>query len=136
MSKYEISVLNTSQNLNGRIYSKEILQKIDEQLKSPNSSCRVVQREYNEDDTISPKLEKIIGVVEDSAVDGDELKITVKFLPSWPESKSLAEMNVKDGTSVIRPAGIGSVSPDGKVNEDYQLSYFAMVKKENDSFET
>jgi len=116
-------------NLNGRIYPKELLYKIADQIN--NGQPLYGEFGYPDKYDAVVNLSNASHVITKAYVDGDSLKAEVSILETFKGVELKKELD----KNVFRPRGIGTVDENGIMNDDYQLITFDAIKTEDDAFD-
>lgn len=146
-----ILAIANKENLNGRVYSPEVLQDMVKQFENnkpmfgelgmpseslvslKNASHKITSMRI-ERSRIPRKKKKLLkkkGLYENwKNNNGRILFGTIELLDT--EAGKLAKKMFEDKTAVVRPRGIGNVN-DGKV-QDYSLISFDIINKDDDAF--
>ena len=111
-------------NKNGRTYKKETLEREINKLSESVGKC--LWGELNHPQSPDINLERAAILIESLKWDGDNVIGRAKVLKT-PMGR-IAETLIKEGATGISSRGLGTVDPDGYVNNDsYQLLTFDLV---------
>lgn len=106
-------------NHNGRIYPKEVIQRMIENI--DERRCFLAAEVTN-----SPEIniERVCGRIKNLAIEEDCLVGDVELLHSLPACDPNFDALLKNYSIAVRPSGLGTISADGTIGSDYTLNYF------------
>lgn len=109
----------TEPNKNGRIYTKETVEKIVESVNDTNLPYFITEPCLEFDPNNCPNLDKAIGIVKSATLQDDnrvdfECKVN-------DETLKLLENGIK-----VVPNGVGDINPETKEVTDYGLKFFSI----------
>lgn len=119
--------------VNNRIYPREGVEKaIKEYTKKYVDHNHAMVYYGLGDNHVEPSLSNVCGLVESIILDGDEVKIELRYLDTLA-GKVVKELHKDDITWT--PVGIGKLKVDireggGYIIEDYELNHIAVIPKE------
>lgn len=147
----EALVIANKENLNGRVYSPEVLQYMKKQFESNKPMFGELGMPSESIVSLKNASHKITSMrIERSRLPRKKKKILKKqgLYQKWKnnngrilfgtielsdtEAGKLAKKMFEDKTAVVRPRGIGNVN-NGKV-QDYSLISFDIINKDDDAF--
>lgn len=109
-------------NANGRIYPKEIVKKMVEDINTNNYVLTTTQEYFNPEDILS-NSEKI-GETESASYIESENRLELTLHVSDDASKLFESKLLK-----VVPNGVGEINPDTKEVYNYKLSHFSITCK-------
>jgi len=112
------------ENRNGRIYPKELMNSVMEQLKSKNSPLYGELGQDNNSFDIS--LKNISHTIENIYVDDNSIYGNIRILDT-PKGKIVKELLNNSQSIGIASRGMGSINSDGTVSDNFKLLTFDLV---------
>ncbi len=113
-----------STNINGRIYSKKILEReIDKLMESINNKCLWGECAHPASADINP--ERISHIIESLEWHGNDLIGKAKIIDT--PMGNIAKTLIQEGKIGISSRGLGTVNENSYVNEDYYLITYDLV---------
>lgn len=126
---FEMNIQPDLPSINGRIYPKEVCEKMVKDLNNKDHYLYVGSADFINGEIQHPSLETVAGIVEHAQLDDSKITIDGIILDTIC-GKDIKKLLEKNPFSVsVAPAGIGSVS-ENKIQNDYEITSLHLIQKD------
>lgn len=126
---FEMNIQPDQPTINGRIYSKEICEKMVKDLNEKQQYLYMGVPTFIDGSIQHPSIEKIAGVIEHAQLDDSKIIIDSVILDTNCGKDVQSLLKVQPFSVCCTPYGIGSINGN-EIQDDYQITSVHLIPKE------